>query len=252
MEPAISSAQDATTVDLSPTYITCVQAAERQYLQPELSLKMDKIFEETHGRDLRDVLSDAKLHKHDRDKDVNSMKEPLTNSESVQAWKKYIGKERLSSPSLARNKIKESVQDWFQDLVGDDDVLKGIKALIEEVLDIVALTSPDMNMTLESAEDWKKTLLDIGIFRFPDIDHPYIRVYHIRLSARASSERGILSEKLSSSVTGKYRLREYKPRESVIKLLSDELKEIAAGECERLLRGGYALDVEYAPIATLN
>lgn len=71
------------------------------------------------------------------------------------------------------------VQAWFTKLIGDDDVLKSTKIDIDTLAKIVASTGATVD-SFESFfaknEHHEKTLIDIGVLRFPDIDHPHFKV----------------------------------------------------------------------------
>ena len=72
------------------------------------------------------------------------------------------------------------VEEWFREkLVTDHDVLKDTQIGIHEIAKIVASTGAyisDFGAFFHKHTVQRKTLLDIGILRFPDIDHPFFKV----------------------------------------------------------------------------
>ncbi|KAJ2921797.1 hypothetical protein H1R20_g15294, partial [Candolleomyces eurysporus] len=302
MQATIPSS-DPDALDLSPTAtLTDLQPVQNQYLQPSLPLKVEEIFQDTRGRDLWDVLKDAKLGKgalqsdidqgtvkcdlapcfgplmdqspsvktmddativmlwaslkeltharsirkdlnfktveaifrknpfleHVPTKDVN-MSDTLTENRDFKFWDGYLGNKEAN-----RLNIDKLVRNWFNNLIKDVDVRERVDIALDEVRDIVARTSSDLDS--QRTKDWKKTFLDFGILRFPDITYPYIRIYHIRLSAWALCRDfcGVY-EKNCNGVEGEYCSREYRPREPVIQGLSREVLKQAVGEAQRFI-----------------
>lgn len=67
----------------------------------------------------------------------------------------------------------------FVGLINDVDVLAATNIKIKELAEIVAQTGATVT-SLETAvaktEYHEKTLVDIGVLRFPDIEHPHFQV----------------------------------------------------------------------------
>ncbi|KAJ7841240.1 hypothetical protein B0H13DRAFT_2365853 [Mycena leptocephala] len=80
----------------------------------------------------------------------------------------------------------------------------------------------------------EKTMVDIGVLRFPDIDHPHFKLYHIRLVAWSDSRRILFVQKDVNGITGEFNSRIFRPRSSVIQGLTEDVKKKAIREAENL------------------
>ncbi|KDR77777.1 hypothetical protein GALMADRAFT_65750, partial [Galerina marginata CBS 339.88] len=49
-------------------------------------------------------------------------------------------------------------------------------------------------------EKHEKTIVDIGVLRFPDQDHPYFQVYRIKIHAWSESERVFFVQEDSNGI----------------------------------------------------
>ncbi|GJJ15953.1 hypothetical protein Clacol_010232 [Clathrus columnatus] len=133
--------------------------------------------------------------------------------------------------------IVKEVEAWFVHLIGDPDVLADTKIDIDVLANIVAQTGATVQ-SFESIffkhESHEKTLVDIGILRFPDIDKPFFKVYRIKLTAWSSSARVLMIQEDQNGITGEFNARNFRPRASVIEGMKEETKKLAVAEAESL------------------
>ncbi|KIP07643.1 hypothetical protein PHLGIDRAFT_70736 [Phlebiopsis gigantea 11061_1 CR5-6] len=59
-----------------------------------------------------------------------------------------------------------------------------------------------INEIVYNKENQSKTIVDIGVLRFPDTSHPYFKVYHIKLEAWSQSKRLLIVQDNKSGITG--------------------------------------------------
>ncbi|KAJ7819293.1 hypothetical protein B0H13DRAFT_2378462 [Mycena leptocephala] len=134
------------------------------------------------------------------------------------------------------NVVRE-VENWFIDLINDDDVLKSTAIDIKVMAHIVAQTGATIDSfpaLIYKNEYHEKTMVDIGVLRFPDIDHPHFKLYHIRLVAWSDSRRILFVQKDVNGITGEFNSRIFRPRASVIQGLTEDIKKKAIKEAEDL------------------
>ncbi|KAJ7839489.1 hypothetical protein B0H13DRAFT_1911236 [Mycena leptocephala] len=134
------------------------------------------------------------------------------------------------------NVVRE-VENWFIDLINDDDVLKSTAIDIKVMAHIVAQTGATIDSfpaLIYKNEYHEKTMVDIGVLRFPDIDHPHFKLYHIRLVAWSDSRRILFVQKDVNGITGEFNSRIFRPRASVIEGLTADVKKKAIKEAEDL------------------
>ncbi|KAJ7083765.1 hypothetical protein C8R44DRAFT_753330 [Mycena epipterygia] len=135
-------------------------------------------------------------------------------------------------PNIARE-----VETWFINLIQDDDVLKSTSIDIKVMANIFTQTGATVNSfpaLIYKNESHKKTLVDIGVLRFPDIDHPHFKLYRIQLIARSDSCRILFVQKDENGITGEFNSRVFKPRASSIQELTETAKKQAVKEAEDL------------------
>lgn len=68
---------------------------------------------------------------------------------------------------------------WFVNLIADDNVLQSTKIDVNVLAQIVAQTGATVDgfeTFFAKKEHHEQTLVDIGVLRFPDIDHPFFKV----------------------------------------------------------------------------
>ncbi|CAM9652884.1 unnamed protein product, partial [Choristocarpus tenellus] len=75
--------------------------------------------------------------------------------------------------------IVKEVQSWFVNLIKDDDVLAATGIDIKVLAKIVAGSGASVNSFkafFSKHERHERTMLEIGVLSYPDIDHPYFKV----------------------------------------------------------------------------
>ncbi|KAI5839050.1 hypothetical protein DFP73DRAFT_587912 [Morchella snyderi] len=136
------------------------------------------------------------------------------------------------------NAIVKEVETWFQRFISDSDILNATQIDIKVLGNIVAQTGA----TIDSFEAFfvkneyhEKNLIDIGVLRYPDLDHPYFRVYRIELKAWSQSKRILFVQEDSNGITGRFQACKFKPRKSTMDALRPETVKKAAAEAEDFL-----------------
>ncbi|NES03055.1 MAG: hypothetical protein F6K22_09440 [Okeania sp. SIO2F4] len=170
----------------------------------------------------------------------NALMERMHDSEIHKSDKliKNLGTSAFNTDGSPDPAIVEEVHGWFKKLLNNDqDILNDTKIDIDMLAMIVAQSGATIN-SFESffAKDeyHKRKVVDIGILRFPDIDHPFVKVYRIQLTAWSHSSRVLFVQHDSNGITGEFNAIQYKPRESVIGKLKQETIEKATAEAESL------------------
>ncbi|KAJ7884988.1 hypothetical protein B0H13DRAFT_1628451 [Mycena leptocephala] len=80
----------------------------------------------------------------------------------------------------------------------------------------------------------EKTLVDTGVLRFPDIDHPHFKLYRIRLVPWSDSRRILFVQKDVNGITGEFNSRVFRPHAPVTQGLTEDVKKKAIKEAEDL------------------
>ncbi|BBN08865.1 hypothetical protein MPTK1_4g15100 [Marchantia polymorpha subsp. ruderalis] len=133
--------------------------------------------------------------------------------------------------------IVREVKSWFSKLIDDEDVLNQTKIDINTLAKIVAQSGAAVD-SFEAFwvkhEKHEQTLVDIGVLRFPDLEHPYFKLYRIKLTAWADSSRILFHQEDRNGITGEFNSRKFRPRESIMRELTKETREKARLRAESL------------------
>ncbi|KAJ7476511.1 hypothetical protein FB451DRAFT_1460612 [Mycena latifolia] len=133
--------------------------------------------------------------------------------------------------------IVREVETWFINLIQDDDVLKSTAIDTQVMANIVAITGDTIDSfpsAIYKNEYHEKTMVDICVLRFPNIDYPHFKLYRIQLTAWTDSRRVLFVEKDTNGINGEFNSRVFKPRAFVIQALSETVKKQAIKEAEDL------------------
>merc|ERR1711874_799867 len=124
--------------------------------------------------------------------------------------------------------VVNKVLTWFRTFIGDGDVLRATSIDINVLAKIVACqgASVDNFATLFIKKKYtERTMLDIGVLRYPDFERPYFKLYRIKLKAWANCHRVCWIENNENGIQGEFSLKLFQPRASYIDSLKDEVKK---------------------------
>ncbi|MEG4440520.1 hypothetical protein QUB47_01525 [Microcoleus sp. AT9_B5] len=170
----------------------------------------------------------------------NSLMERVGNSEISKTDKliKDYGTSFFKIDGSPDTSVVKEVESWFINLLGNDqDIVDDTKIDINMLADIVAASGASVDSfeaLFGKKETHEKTLVDIGILRFPDFENPFVKVYRIKLTAWSDCSRVLFVQDDKNGITGEFNSIKYKPRESVISELKQETKKKAVAEAEAL------------------
>jgi len=145
------------------------------------------------------------------------------------------GKEEFKFKRTEDKSVENEVHEWFKKLISDDDVMKTTKIDIQVVEDIVATTGAAVDgfvSVFAKSEHHEKTLVDIGVLRYPDVDHPFLKIYRIQLTCWSDCRRILFVEDDANGVNGTFDMRRFKPREAEIDGMRLEVRKKAIQEAE--------------------
>lgn len=138
----------------------------------------------------------------------------------------------------ADNATVKKVCVWFKSFIDDEDILKSTGLDIKVLAKIVAKSGASVDSVgafFAKNEYREKTMVEIGVLRYPDIDNPFFKAYRIKLVAFSDCSRVLFVQKDKNGIIGEFAVRCYKPRASVIAGLREETKKTAIQEAEDLL-----------------
>ena len=133
--------------------------------------------------------------------------------------------------------IAKEVDIWFVRLVGDQDVLDLCNIDTKTLGDIVSQTGATVTSlaTLVHKHEYHEAnVLTMGVLRFPDIDNPYLKLYHIKLTAWSDCDRTLFVQDDRNGVTGECHIKKFRPCEYEIRRMSRSVKQKAVKEAEAL------------------
>ena len=130
------------------------------------------------------------------------------------------------SPS---QQIVNEILTWWNNLIADTDILQSTKIDIVPLARIVAETGAHVSdpVTLIAGKEYlEKTLLDVGVLRYPDIDNPYFKMYRLKVTAFRNCHRILFAEQNKNGILGEINVRKYRPRPSTMEGLHKNHPEI--------------------------
>ena len=122
--------------------------------------------------------------------------------------------------------VVREVNAWFEKLISDDDVLKDTRIDIDLMADIVAQTGATIDTFLNffaKSERHERTMIDVGVLRYPEETMPYFKLYRIKLVAWSDSTRILFYQEDKNGITGEFNCQKFKPRDSVLDEISKEV-----------------------------
>jgi len=225
------SSQDYLHMELAPSYGTLTKDSIKE-LDEKLKVMIAGTMKEL-----------AKL----QDKGWDNVKATMMQNELIQ----LEGDEIARTDKLIKNSshdfkvdgsadsgIVREVQTWFAGLVADEDVLKSTKIDVVVLGNIVAqtgVTVDSFEKFFGGSEHHSRTLVDIGVLRFPDLDRPFFKLYRIRLEAWSDSTRILFHSEDKNGITGEFNSCKFVPRASVMAGLTESAVKKAVESVNALL-----------------
>ncbi|XP_014782525.1 uncharacterized protein LOC106877887 isoform X2 [Octopus bimaculoides] len=144
-------------------------------------------------------------------------------------WFKFDG-------SPEQDKIYQ-VEAWFANLINDMDVLTDTEINIIDFANIVAATGAavkDFFSVFVAADNIERSIVDVGILRYPDIERPFFKLFRIKLRAYRKCFRLMATQRDESGIKGDYETVSFVPRGNVIKHVKEEAINMAVSEAESM------------------
>lgn len=133
--------------------------------------------------------------------------------------------------------VVNEVETWFLNLIDDSDVLASTKINILDFANIVGCTDAfveDLQTLFLRNEQVERSILEVGVLRYPDLDNPFFKMFRIKLKAYRKSLRVAMIQKDESGIKGEYNMHKFRPRNDIIKKLRQEVVNKAIAEVESL------------------
>ncbi|GJE88712.1 hypothetical protein PsYK624_047950 [Phanerochaete sordida] len=135
--------------------------------------------------------------------------------------------------------VGSKVQLWFDDLIQDPDVLRDTRITAKVLAGIMTRTDiviDSLRSLLRKTERKSKTLLDIGIIRFPSASNPIFRVYRIQLRVWVKHKISIgFVHSGSSGIEGVYNSCDFRPCRAILDFVDPQIRAQAVREVSVIL-----------------
>ncbi|EJD46518.1 hypothetical protein AURDEDRAFT_164346 [Auricularia subglabra TFB-10046 SS5] len=161
-----------------------------------------------------------------------SVLDPCPDSDINRADCYYADRTNWFKKSENYDAVVKEVQAWFTKLIVDPDILKLRSAVDLKVVSSIVAHAGNVaeGLCLYKKEKREKTLLDVGMVRYPDPEHPFIKVYRIELRAWYDSRVVLGRARDQNGIVGEFSARTFKPRNSVIEQMRLTVLEKAVSE----------------------
>ena len=133
---------------------------------------------------------------------------------------------------------------WLKDIIVDDDILKdtGIDfTLISKTVTKTGVPIDDFGSVFRDTKTDKKVMTDTGILRYPDVVHPYFKLYHIKMAVWRKSTRHLFHSRTDSGINAEFYTIKLKFKDSVanhiISSLGIDVKKLLVPDITDLTKG---------------
>ncbi|AGE56576.1 hypothetical protein ATCVNEJV2_275R [Acanthocystis turfacea Chlorella virus NE-JV-2] len=140
----------------------------------------------------------------------------------------------------ADSSVVQEIKSWVYSVINDDDIINSTSINEDTVVDLCRIVS-EKGAHVDSVDDifaktqyTERTLVDIGVIRFPDVDHPFLKVYRLCINCHNKCKRILFHEENSSGIRVMLNSRKFIPRKSVIGGMMESIKQKAVQECENM------------------
>lgn len=79
-------------------------------------------------------------------------------------------------------------------------------------------------------------MLRVGVLRYPNLDHPYFKMYWIRLVAWSDCSRILAFQNDANGIRGFFRERKYEPRRHVLESLPPSVFDRAIEQANEMFQ----------------
>ena len=134
--------------------------------------------------------------------------------------------------------IIREVETWFVNLLRNDSDARDASGIdIKRLGKIVAQTGATINSFqtfFSKREIHRKTVLNIGILRYPQLSKPYFKLYRIELVAWSDCSRVLFVQDDTSGIEGKFECIKFGPNDSTLRDMHPSVLSAAAKEAEKI------------------
>ena len=126
-----------------------------------------------------------------------------------------------------------AAENWIKSLISDEDVIKNLQfdpKFYAKFINCIGISFQKLNLLdvmIYGHQKYTKSVVDIGVIRFPDLDHPYFNVYRLSLKAYRDCSQTIVVSWQNSGLIGEYNSRKFGLRSEIIKGLKPEIQKKA-------------------------
>ena len=163
---------------------------------------------------------------------VLQLQKSISNSDDL--TKK--GKNVFKFDGSPDDSIVREVETWFVNLLRNDSDARDASGIdIKRLGKIVAKTGATINSFqtfFSKRETHKRTVLNVGILRYPQISTPYFKLYRIKLMAWSDCSRVLFVQDDASGIEGEFECMKFGPNEKTLSEMRPSVLKAGAKEAE--------------------
>ena len=139
----------------------------------------------------------------------------------------------FSTHEYAEQSTSDEVNRWLHEFLADPEFVAIVgEDNLKAISDLFATRGSNVDSfahVFANNDDHHRTLLDVGIIRIPDITHPYIRLFRIKIEASSHDQRYfVVYQNDCSTLTADLNVKEYQPRPEILEKIKPEILDKAA------------------------
>jgi hypothetical protein len=134
---------------------------------------------------------------------------------------------------------------WYFNFLNDFDVFSDTTTTVSKLADMNVYTRAKARLeasgvnsfvTLFRRDETVETeVIDLGIIRFPDANHPYIKIYRIQVRVWSDATRILFFRRMRHGLYAIFDSARFKPREAVMRRISSTVMDQAVAVANELL-----------------
>lgn len=126
---------------------------------------------------------------------------------------------------------------WEGEACPDPDIRNDSKLDVESLAKIVAwsgATVTDFINFWSKHERHERTMLEVGVMRYPTIAKPYFKLYRIKLFAWSDSTRTMWHQEDKNGIKSSVTSQTFRPNDEILRQVKEETARIAADEIDNM------------------
>ncbi|KAK6530796.1 hypothetical protein TWF281_007633 [Arthrobotrys megalospora] len=174
----------------------------------------------------------------------------LLQNQSIEGWtdrhgvpEHYYATDALFKSSTSdfksdRSQNSSIVSTFINKLINDPDVVNSLQfdnKTLAKIVSETGATVRDFEVNFSASEYEEKTILEVLVLRYPDLNHQYLKLYRVKFTAIRDNRTRLFYEEKRNCLRGEVDIQKFRPRDSIWDMISSEIRHRAVGTLMTML-----------------